>query len=44
MQSAIDRYFKGKKYSQDIMHSRKFPKIHRRITLAAISNSFSKDS
>ena len=47
MQSAIERYLKEKKYPLDIIHSKKFrnsKEMDRRITLAAISNPFSKDN
>jgi len=46
-QSAIERYVKEKNYSLGIVHSREFhssKEIHRRILLAAPSNSFSKDN
>ena len=46
-QSAIERYLKEKKYPLDIIHSKKFrnsKEMDRRITLAAISNPFSKDN
>jgi len=46
-QSAIERYFKESNYPLGIVHSREFhnsKEIHRRIALAAPSNSFSKDN
>jgi len=47
MHSAIERYLKEKNYPLGIVHSREFHNskvIHRRITLAAPLNSFSKDN
>jgi len=45
--SAIERYFKENYYPLGIVHSKEFhnsKEIHRRIALAAPSNSFSKDN
>jgi len=47
MQSATERYLTEKNYPLGIVHSREFHNskvIHRRITLAAPLNSFSKDN
>ena len=46
-QSAIKRYFQENNYPLGIVHSKEFhnsKEIHRRIALAAPSNSFSKDN
>jgi len=47
MQSAIERYLKEENYQLGILHPRQFDNsivIHRRITLVAPLNSFSKDN